>query len=417
MNKKSRIAAIVLGLPAVLAAHSVLGFDLFPNLTPISAFASSGTATTKTASAQHPTVQQKTLNIFSLSPLPIFKLTAPTFSHLPLTKNPYLAPKTTLPKATSISSLFNSLTSRQQNQTTASKPQAAVTAAIAPVQKPTQSIVTYPTTPNSQGVINIYCTQKIGNLRKTVTGSGVLINADGTVLTNAHVAQYPLVSEKIGTVTCLGRTGKTANQTLTLRTAFISPTWSEQNARHINTGGTLQTGALDYALLKIQERNLGQYGLKPVDLSFDETARTGSSVLAISYPADILATKPGAALTLETEALSLTGTDSLGYSDGKTHILETSPSRLGQRGSSGGLISSLGNQMLGMITIVLESRPGSSNKTIRAITPHHIHTDLLNHVSGGLDGISRTGSQVLETKFSQGDKTRLTSLFAQYLSN
>jgi hypothetical protein len=405
----------------------------------------------------------RTLNYFSIEPLKFLQLRAPTFSLIPTTKNPFVSrtspsvskntqnstAPTTLP---SVSSLFNNIinapSSIRQTVTnqlpivtqnilkpaTAPIP-ATTTLPTAPAPaKPSTTINTSPSSPilptvspvisssaiasNQNNVVNIYCIQKVGTLRKTFTGSGILINNDGTILTNAHVAQFPLVAEKNTSVTCTARSGSKTEQAHPIKVVFVSPKWSETNAPFINTGGTTQTGVYDYALLKITGRNMDQIGLSPINISY-ETQPIGSSMILKSYPADILATSPNTNLTLMTERVSLDKRERFSSYVGETSeqfdILETGPSTLAQRGSSGGLIATLGNNMQAMITIVLQPRSQGQNKPIRGITPYHINKDLSEYVSGGLESISLYGSQVLETKFAQQDKERLANLFNSYL--
>lgn len=431
MNKKATLI-VLLSLILVIIISTFIKTSPYSNnaairdfiLTPDSenkgySFLASVQTAAKTApqSTKKPIIQTgRTLNVFILEPLPIFQLSAPFFSALPLTKNQYL-PTKPIAATTSIGSLFNGLTNTTPS--TAIKSPIQTYTAINPtlIDKIQTNIQTTtgikPTTKKPQNsVVNIYCTQKIGSLRKTVTGTGILINADGTILTNAHVAQYPLVAEKNSSVICNVRTGQIAERPHSISTVFISPKWSAKNAPYINTGGTLQTGQSDFALLRIATTDLGRLGLKPVDISYSYPP-TGTQVVITSYPVDVLASKPSTTLSMQTDSPTVIKADS--FNGGNiVDIIETSPSRLGQRGSSGGLITSL-NEMIAMVTIVLEAQGPGQHKPIRAITPTHIHSELSEYVSGGLETISRTGSQSLQTKFALTDKVRLMELFNQYL--
>ncbi len=395
------------------------------------------------ASATNSSFSSRALNFFSIEPLKFLQLKAPTFSLVPTTKNTFVPRQATTNNQnstvpTTLSNLFTGILNapsviRDQisNQLPVNAP-----AVITPpsTQKPTVPAQTPSPTPikptlspvitppvlsaNQNNVVNIYCIQKVGTLRKTFTGSGILIHSDGTLLTNAHVAQFPLVAEKNTSVTCTARSGNKTEQSHPVKVVYVSPRWSETNAQFINTGGTTQTGVYDYALLKITNRNMAQIGLRPVNISY-ETQPIGSSLIINSYPADILATSPGTNLSLMSERVSLDKRERFSSYVGETSeqfdIIETGPSTLAQRGSSGGLIATLGNNMQAMVTIVIQPRASGQNKPIRGITPYHINKDLSEYVSGGLESISLYGSQVLETKFAQQDKDKLANLFDSYL--
>jgi hypothetical protein len=333
----------------------------------------------------------------TIEPLMFLQIKAPSFSFLPLNKNPFL-PSPTPPVKSSTVSEIKPPTSPQINLL--------------------NNVVNIQPAITTENIVNILCTQRSGNLRKTVTGTGILIHSDGTVLTNAHIAQYPLVSEKNQSVSCIARSGASSEKIHPIKTVFVSPKWSQINAPFINTGGTTQTGVYDYAFLKITDRNLSSFGLKPVEITY-ETQPIGSTMLIKSYPGNILAVNPDARLSIKTDRVSLTKrqrfSSYIGETENQFDILETSPSVLGQKGSSGGLIMSLGGYMQAMITITLESN--NNAKPIRGITPYHINQDLSEYALGGLETITRSGSQVLETKFAQQDKDRLINLFNQYLKN
>ncbi|MDQ5893541.1 MAG: hypothetical protein QG640_553, partial [Patescibacteria group bacterium] len=174
-------------------------------------------------------------NIFSLEPLQYLQFKAPVFNPLPLfpTKSPINQPPKTAKTDTQDNTLSNSL-----NQTSA-------------------STITKKETRAEDALVNIFCSQKIvvngkmTNQRRTITGSGVLIHRDGTVLTNAHVAQFPLLSESNPNVVCLARFGNPASGSIGMKVSFISPEWVKEYGKYINTEGAPQTGNSDFALLKL----------------------------------------------------------------------------------------------------------------------------------------------------------------------
>ncbi len=337
------------------------------------------------------------LNLFTLPSLPILKITAPSFGIIPLEKLPTYQGKK-LP----------------QNEIELIKDRILD-------KKPIENVTTNPIAEGltsfknklvnaEDAAINIYCSQKIGNLRKTITGSGVLIHKDGTVLTNAHVAQYPLIADSNNTVVCMARTGATASKTYTVKTVFISPEWSRLNAPYIKTGGTQQTGENDYALLQISD---GKDAVSALPMPLNTSPLSpGSKIQLVSYPAGVLASNPKAQLSRQKDLVTLISYYTLGQSG--TDAITTSETVLAQSGSSGGLIADTENRLVGIVSIVTHVT-GSTLKQIRGISTGHVNTALSKHVTNGLIKASNEGSKEILEYFNQNYRVQLTNLFKKHI--
>ena len=284
-------------------------------------------------------------------------------------------------------------------------------------QAPASASVTLPQTTENT-LVNIFCSQKLsGNLRKTVTGSGVLINSDGTVLTNAHVAEYPLVADTKSAVVCLARSGSPASHSYNVHVEFISPEWIRTNGQNISAGGTPETGQSDFALLKISNPDGSPLNLRTSPISLTNGA-TGSPVNAVSYPAEVLGTKGvNAALYVQKDMVSISSQYMLSgaaVNDGKADIIETTPSTIGQVGSSGGALTDLKGNLVALITMTTGS--GTDKKAIRGLTLSSIQNDVDAYHQGGLLDIIQNGSGSLQTDFNSQYRADLTSLLSGYLS-
>ncbi len=323
---------------------------------------------TKVIESKVKSLSQNTFNFFSINPKSYLQLVAPIYDFLP-TISP-IAPVSPTTQATPRVPL---------TQSTSSIPSL--------IPAPATLVATNPNTDKSTHIVNIFCTQKIGKLRKTVTGSGILINQNGTVLTNAHVAEFPFLSEKDSSVSCIARYGDPATGALSIKTVFISPGWIMQYGPYSSTENPLQTGKGDFAILAINMDELpksNKNSLTPLPLksenspstllSNDSLLTTGQPIYSLSYPANVLGEKGvNANLPIVKEDLSINRTYSLGITD--LDVIETSPSFAGQKGSSGGAIVDSYGRLLGMITTTVNSSI-SGKANIRAITIEHINKTL-----------------------------------------
>ncbi len=100
-------------------------------------------------------------------------------------------------------------------------------------------------------LVNIICASNNPGV-KSISGSGVIIDPKGVVLTNAHIAQYFLLATDPNQhISCVLRVGTPARDAYKAALVFISPAWLEANPKTITTLHPTGSGEHDYALLAI----------------------------------------------------------------------------------------------------------------------------------------------------------------------
>lgn len=142
--------------------------------------------------------------------------------------------------------------------------------------------------------VNIFCTLQ-GEI-DAASGSGVIIDNRGIILTNAHVAQYFLLDTRGGEefVRCAIRTGSPAEKSFSGELLYIPSAWIEAHAANIAENERKEkegdTGEHDYALVRIvlptEEATSSLPALSP---AYDGKglAKTEPIIVA-SYPAGFL---------------------------------------------------------------------------------------------------------------------------------
>ena len=229
-------------------------------------------------------------------------------------------------------------------------------------------------------LVNILCTQ-LGNFSKSISGSGVVIDPRGVILTNAHVAQYVLLSQGSSTnnISCVIRTGAPATPLWSAELLFIPTAWVEAHAREINMARPMGTGEYDYALLLIT-KSLDSSPLPipfpflPVDTR-DAIGFQGDQVLVASYPVEFIGGF-GASFALYPVTSITTIGQLLTFVANSVDLVSLGSIAGAQGGSSGGAVVNAWGFLVGLISTTSEGDT-TATRDLRAITLSYINRDLI----------------------------------------
>jgi S1-C subfamily serine protease len=324
------------------------------------------------------------------------------------------------------------------------KPAAATTpahAAVAPVASPKQEIAAqqsqaaatgtpiasrvenpYPTPPldfadintaTRAALVNIFCTPHGGSLHP-ISGSGIIIDSRGVILTNAHVAQYVLLSESQNVnLSCVVRAGSPASARFVPDVLYIPPVWVSEHAADINATHPVGTGEHDYALLAITATTDGS----PLPSSFpavNSDTREGIAfvddpVLAASYPAEFT----GGSVQMNLYPVSTITQIAKLYTfrSGSIDVISVGGVIEAQGGSSGGAVVNAWGRLVGLITTTSEGAT-TAERELRAVTTSYIERDLTAQTGTGFS-VMLSGNLIAKT----GDftKNQTPSLIEEYL--
>src|SRR3989338_9824879 len=140
-------------------------------------------------------------------------------------------------------------------------------------------------------LVNILCVARSGTF-KPISASGVIIDSRGVILTNAHVAQYFLLSaDPTVDLSCVIRAGSPAYPAWNAEVLFMPPAWVKAHASDLTKARPVGTGEYDYALLRITGSVSGQplssLPFVPIDTR-EAIGFKDDSVLVASYPAEFV---------------------------------------------------------------------------------------------------------------------------------
>ncbi len=259
-------------------------------------------------------------------------------------------------------------------------------------------------------LVNILCVVD-GDQFNSTSGSGIIIDPRGVILTNAHVAQLLLLQNytRDNYVTCYARTGSPAVSRYILEPLFISPEWIKFNAHQFKSLEPTGNGEYDYALLRIASPVGNQ--VLPQSYPFVnvllETVKLNTDVLVAGYAAGFLDSET---ILKNLYASSATGhiKDVMTYGTSSIDVYSVSGNVVTQKGSSGGAVTDKNGLLVGLIvTATLD--PDTSNRTLNAISSPYIFSALAsergksiqNLLSGNLVEETNIFKTVYEPKLTQ----------------
>ncbi len=234
-----------------------------------------------------------------------------------------------------------------------------------------------------QALVNIVCYVPAGSGLRSISGSGVIIDSKGIILTNTHIGQFFLLGD-LG-VTCVIRSGSPATARYSARPIYVSRSWLTANPKVITTTNPVGTGEDDYALLAITRSTTDD----PLPAVFPfiplatKESLLGAQIAIASYGSQALERDQVRTALFPTVVFSSVQ-DVYTFGVNSTDVLELGGSSAAQKGSSGGGVGGASGEMVGLI--VTSSVEGDiSTRKIHAITGTYIRRSYANETGRTLE--------------------------------
>lgn len=257
-------------------------------------------------------------------------------------------------------------------------------------------------------VVNVFCASSQRSAISGATGSGIIIDRRGVILTNAHVAQYLLLNEhpKVE-VSCTIRTGAPARNAYTVEILAFPKTWAVNHGADILTEQPTGTGEHDWALLYITGSTTGVP--KPSSFPFlsldtrEKVITTNDTALIAGYPAGFLG---GSTLQQNLWPSSSVIAIQKVFTFEKTliDVLSLGGSVVAQGGSSGGAVVNAWNKLVGLI-VTSSLGETTADRDLRAITMSHIDRSVQQHTGLPLDEFLAVGDFMNRTEVFKKNST------------
>ncbi len=238
-----------------------------------------------------------------------------------------------------------------------------------------------------QTLVNILCTS---NKLRSITGSGVIIDDRGVILTNAHIGQYLLLQNTLGkgVVDCVVRLGNPAKALYRAELLYLSPNWVRNNYKTIVETDPFGTGEDDFALLYITHPidsriTLPEYFPTIAIDTSDSIIKPGEQVLVLGYPAGLLGNiGNNQNIYIATSVVNVGR--AFTFKEDTFDLFSISGTLVSQKGSSGGgVVNQVNGKLSGLIVTTSEEK-SVNDRELRAITLSHIDRSMKSQEGLGI---------------------------------
>ncbi len=251
-------------------------------------------------------------------------------------------------------------------------------------------------------LVNILC--EAGSPLRSTSGSGVIIDSRGIILTNAHVAQYFLLEDTQYDVSCTVRTGSPARAAWRAKLVFLPSQWVDKHTTDLLLSKAISTGEHDYAFLAITEAIDGAlpspFPHVPLDTA-EAAAVPGDNILVAGYPAEFVGGRAARDALFASTVFS-TITKLLTFTERMVDAISISGTALAQSGSSGGGFISMTGSLVGIV-VTTSIADSTGARDLHAITPAHIERSIKVHTGLSIAQLLSSPIAELVGKFSSDD--------------
>ncbi|OGG67192.1 hypothetical protein A3C21_01005 [Candidatus Kaiserbacteria bacterium RIFCSPHIGHO2_02_FULL_59_21] len=266
-------------------------------------------------------------------------------------------------------------------------------------------------------LVNILCTSGNKALRP-ISGSGVIIDPRGIIITNAHVAQYVLLSQSSETrLSCAIRSGSPARPLWSSEMLYIPPVWVREHAADITESDPTGTGEHDYALLRITgpwdpraDSSPESYPALPTDIR-EAIAFPGDPVLAIAYPSEFIGST-AARFNLHPISSITAAEELLTFRAHTADLISFKGAVEAQSGASGGPIVNAWGYVVGIITTTSEGET-TAERELHALALGYIDRDLAAQTGAGLEETLRGDAAQSAARFKTEQAPALIGLLME----
>lgn len=252
-------------------------------------------------------------------------------------------------------------------------------------------------------IVNIVCLpNKPGTGLRGISGTGVIIDPRGIILTVAHVAQYELLAAaRPDLIACVVRTGSPAASAYIAKPVYVSSEWIDDHLKTISATESRGSGEGDYGLLAIT--NTASKTPLPSSFPFvplsPNTPVKDDPVVIGSYGAEFLTSatiRSGIFPTLVFGSIH----DRFTFDTETIDVISLGGGAAAQEGSSGGGAVNQSGQLVGLIT-TRSTADDLANRDLRAITITYLQRAFRAESGDTLSGYLEQSPNALVEEYSE----------------